>query len=76
MRLPVLKPEEAVKILLALGFKEKRQSGSHLIMRHPGTGKIVPVPIHQGKDLKRGVLRSIIRQTGISVEEFFKSRRP
>ena len=70
-RLRPLKPKEVIYVLKKLSFRERRQTGSHLILRSDKTGKIVPVPIHGNKDLKLGTLRSIIRQSGVSVEEFF-----
>lgn len=72
MKLPALKAQEVIAALKKLGFHEKRQSGSHLILMNPKTGKIIPVPIHKGKDLKRGVVRSIIRQAGLDKEDFLK----
>jgi len=68
-KLPAVKPKEAVKVLLKIGFIKKRQTGSHLIMDK--SGKIVPVPIH-AKDLKKGVLKSIIKQSGLTLKEFLK----
>lgn len=68
-KLPVVKPKQAVKILLKIGFIKKRQTGSHLIMSK--SGKIVPIPIHT-KDLKKGVLKSIIKQSGLTLQEFLK----
>ncbi len=72
MKLPPLKPREVVKVLVELGFEKKRQTGSHLILRHPITKKIVVVPIHKGRELKSGVIKSIIKQTGLSRKEFLK----
>ena len=71
MPLRPLKPKEAIYVLKKLGFIERRQTGSHIIFRNSQSGKIVPVPSHSNKDLKLGTLRSIIRQSGVSVEEFF-----
>lgn len=69
MKLPVIKPKDAVKALKKAGFEEKRQTGSHLILRHSQTKKIIVVPMHS-KDIKKGTLRSILRQADLSVEEF------
>jgi predicted RNA binding protein YcfA (HicA-like mRNA interferase family) len=68
-KLPVLKPKEVVKVLLKVGFVKKRQTGSHLILAK--NGKIVPVPIH-AKDLKKGVLKSIMKQSELTVKDFTK----
>lgn len=71
MRLPSLKPKKVVKILLKIGFMEARQTGSHLILVNREAKKIIPIPIHN-KDLKRGLLISIIKQSGLTIEEFIK----
>ena len=51
-----------------IGFYLKRQAGSHLILRRDNPFTQVVVPNH--KELDRGTLRAIIRQSGLSVEEF------
>lgn len=65
------KSREIVKILQKLGFIQKRQTGSHLIMYNPRLKKIIPVPIHT-KELKKGLVRSIIKQAQSSEEEFLR----
>lgn len=67
----MLKPVEVIRILTKLGFEKIRQSGSHVAMASKGTGKLVPVPIHN-KDIKRGLLRGIIKEAGLEVEDFLK----
>jgi len=68
-KLPVLKPKEVVKILKKLGFEEERSKGSHVQFYK---GKIrVTVAIHN-KDIRRGTLINIIRQCGLTTEEFIK----
>ncbi len=71
MRLPSLKPQKVVKALKKIGFEETRQSGSHLILTNKITKKIIPVPIH-ARDIKRGLLLSIIKQANLTIEEFRK----
>ena len=51
------------------GFIEARQSGSHVVLRHPD-GRTVTVPVHKGRDLGPGLLRRIIRDTGLAVSDF------
>jgi predicted RNA binding protein YcfA (HicA-like mRNA interferase family) len=68
-RLPVLKAEEIIRKLQRVGFDIDHVTGSPYIMRHPD-GRRVVVPYHGGRDVKRGVIRAIIRQTGLTVEEF------
>jgi predicted RNA binding protein YcfA (HicA-like mRNA interferase family) len=45
------------------------QTGSHAKLGHPNTPSRVTVPIHSG-DIKPGTLRSILKQAGMTVEEF------
>ena len=59
-----------VQLLKRIGFQE-RIKGSHHVMRHrddPRLGTVVPV--HAGKDIKRGLLRKIIGDAGLTVDEF------
>ena len=51
-----------------LGFIEKRQSGSHIVLRHPD-GRQTYVSIHTG-DIPEGTFRSILKQANISLQEF------
>jgi predicted RNA binding protein YcfA (HicA-like mRNA interferase family) len=51
-----------------VGFYQRRQVGSHIIMRRDEPFAQVVVPDHQ--ELDRGTLRAIIRQAGLSTSEF------
>ena len=66
--LPRISGEECVKALSAVGFYVRRQEGSHLILRRDAPFAQLVVPDH--KELDRGTLRAIIRQAGLSVDEF------
>jgi len=56
-------------VLEESGFSFARQNGSHVILQHLD-GRSIVVPIHQGEELGRGILRAIIRQAGLTREEF------
>ena len=63
---------DAVRSLERLGFTEDRQNGSHVILKKMITRTIsLPVPIHGGRALKDGTLRTIVRQAEITREDFF-----
>lgn len=66
--LPALTGRECVKALQRVGFYLKRQEGSHMILRRDDPFCQVVVPDH--KELDRGTLRAIIRQSGLTVEAF------
>jgi predicted RNA binding protein YcfA (HicA-like mRNA interferase family) len=65
--LPVLSGAEAIRVLERAGFAQVSQRGSHAKLRG-ASGRVVIVPLHD--QLARGTLRSIVRQAGLSVEEF------
>jgi predicted RNA binding protein YcfA (HicA-like mRNA interferase family) len=50
------------------GFEIRRQSGSHVVLRHPD-GRQTYVAVHT-KDIPPGTLKSILRQAGLTLEEF------
>jgi predicted RNA binding protein YcfA (HicA-like mRNA interferase family) len=71
--LPVLKPQEVIKILQNLGFQCIRQRGSHQQYRHED-GRGTTVPYHAGRDIAPALLRKIASDIGITVEEFLDNR--
>ena len=69
-RLPSLTAREVIRALEKAGFAVTRTSGSHARLVHMADpSRQVTVPMHSG-DLKRGTLRAIIGQAGLSVSEF------
>jgi predicted RNA binding protein YcfA (HicA-like mRNA interferase family) len=71
--LPVLKAKEIAAILDRLGFNEIRQKGSHKQFRHPD-GRGTTVPFHQGRDISPILLKQIIKDIGLTVDEFLQNR--
>lgn len=69
--MPSFKAREIVKILQKLGYIQKRQTGSHLMMYNPKVKRLIPVPMHT-KELKRGLVKGIIKQTESTEKEFLK----
>ena len=67
------KPDEVKRALDKSGFACIRQSGSHMIFHHPD-GRWTTVPIHKSKDLGKGILRKILKDARISIDEFEKLR--
>ena len=68
-RLPSLTPREVVVALKRAGFEERRQRGSHLFLWHSERQVVTTVPMHV-RDLPRGTLKTILRQAGLSDDEF------
>ncbi|MBF0411093.1 MAG: type II toxin-antitoxin system HicA family toxin [Desulfamplus sp.] len=71
--LPVLKPKEVIAILELLGFYEVRQKGSHKQFRHID-GRCTTVPFHAGRDLSPILLKQIIKDIDLTVEEFLQHK--
>jgi predicted RNA binding protein YcfA (HicA-like mRNA interferase family) len=72
-QLPILKPREILRALLRAGFYVHHQSGSHAQLRHPAKPHLrVTVPRHDRFDIPRPVLRSILQQAELTVEQFLK----
>jgi len=65
------KTSQLVKILLKLGFLKYHQVGSHVQFKHTD-GRRITVPVHRGKEIPCGTLQAIIRDIGISREDFIK----
>jgi len=70
VKLPALKPKVVVKKLKKLGFEVKRQTGSHARLIHPD-GRATTVALHN-RDLPKGTLRAILKQSEVILEEFLK----
>lgn len=71
--IPVLKPQEVVRILENIGFVEVRQTGSHKQFRH-ADGRGTTVPFHKGRDIAPTLLRKIASDINLTVEEFLEAR--
>lgn len=69
--LPDVSGREVVKALRKLGYEQDRQRGSHVILRQAAAPfRRVVVPDH--KEVAKGTLRAIIKQIGLTVDEFKK----
>jgi len=68
-KLPALKPRQVAKVLKRAGFILARSKGSHRIYVKGNVG--ITIPFHN-KDLRKGTLRQIIKQSGLTLEEFLK----
>jgi predicted RNA binding protein YcfA (HicA-like mRNA interferase family) len=64
----VVSGAECVKALGKVGFVVYRQRGSHITIVRKSPPSQTTIPNH--KELDRGTLRAIIRQAGLTIEEF------
>ena len=68
---PILKAQEVIKIAEKLGFVNTRRKGSHFFFRHPD-GRTTVIPVHSGRTIGLGLMRSILSDIKMSIEEFKK----
>ena len=67
--LPRISGREVIAVLSKIGYKKDRQKGSHIILRQISyPHRRVVVPDH--REVAKGTLRKIIKQVGLTVEEF------
>ena len=74
MKLPLISGIEVIKRLKRAGFIATRQKGSHVrLEKYVGNKTIkITVPLHS--ELKKGTLSRIIKDAGLTLEEFEESK--
>jgi predicted RNA binding protein YcfA (HicA-like mRNA interferase family) len=66
-KLPVCSGADAIRAFRGVGYEVDHQTGSHIILRNP-SGRRLSVPNH--RELGKGTLRALIREAGLSKEQF------
>ena len=70
-KLPSVKSAAVIRALERAGFVIIRISGSHHRLVHPADAtRQTTVPLHKGRDLPKPVLRAIIKQAGLAIDDF------
>jgi predicted RNA binding protein YcfA (HicA-like mRNA interferase family) len=69
--LPRVSGAQAIRALEKLGFVVARQRGSHVVLRRGANGCVVP----NHRELKTGTLAGVLKQAGITVEQFIEALR-
>lgn len=70
-KLPRISADKVIKVIEKLGFILVRQSGSHKIYKNE-MGTRITIPYHTGKTLHPKVIKQILKDVDISIEEFNK----
>jgi len=68
-KIPVIPAKKIEKILLKMGFYKTRQKGSHVFYKHDD-GRVTTVPYHKGRDIAPVLLKKILKDINITVDEF------
>ena len=70
-KLPIISGKGLIKILFQLEYEMDHQTGSHIILRNKNSPyRRLTIPNH--KELAKGTLRAIIRQAGLTRDEFLE----
>lgn len=64
-----MKSSELVRLLKKDGWFVMRQTGSHIIMKHLTKSNQLTVPFHSGKEVKKGMLQSILKDAEIKTDK-------
>jgi predicted RNA binding protein YcfA (HicA-like mRNA interferase family) len=72
-KLPQVSGDELLRALKRLGFVEQRQRGSHVHLKRLTDNRRLTVPVHKGRTIPPGTLRSILRDGELSVEDLIKN---
>lgn len=70
-KLPAVKVKELIRALSKLGFFEHNRVGSHAQFKHKD-GRRTTIPVHFGRDVKRGMLRGILNDIDLSIKDFIR----
>ena len=71
-RMPQVSARELARFLKSQGFKEDRQSGSHLTLWNEDKQISVTIPMHTGCDLGRGLALRILKDAGFTVDDYLE----
>jgi len=69
-RAPRITGADVLRALRRLGWRQVRQRGSHVYLKHPDQPRLVTVPMHSGEVIKPKTLASILDQAGLQLDEF------
>lgn len=72
MSLPAVSAREAIAAFKKCGFELARINGSHHIYKRPGHRFNLTIPFHSRRAIKRGTLRKLIRDAGLTTDEFME----
>ncbi len=69
-KLRILSGIEICQILAGHGFTEVRRRGSHIVMQRKSSSTTITIPVPDHKEIRKGTLLSIIRQSNLPRSEF------
>ena len=74
-KLPVVSGRQVIRVLERIGYQIVRQKGSHIRLRDENDPEHLPITVPDHRTLKPGLLRQILRDANLTVDEFVKLLR-
>ena len=71
-KLPIISGKKLLKLLKKAGYKEIRKKRSHVFIEHESGNQSTVIPVHANEDLGNGILKSIINDFELTVEELIE----
>lgn len=71
--LPSVSGKQAIAAFQSLGFSLDRVRGSHHVLKRPGHRYHLTIQVHANRPLPKGTLRSVIRDAGVTVDQFVEA---
>jgi predicted RNA binding protein YcfA (HicA-like mRNA interferase family) len=71
-KLPVISGKDLLSFYIRMGCELKRIKGSHHVIKSIYNESMFVIPVHSNEKLDRGLLRAIIRQSGLEVDDFIE----
>lgn len=66
--------QEMIKIIKSFGFRFYRQGkGSHELWVRDYDGRVIPIPHHKGKPIRKGTVKAIIKEIGVPTNKFMEA---
>lgn len=72
-KLPAVTSSDLIGIVKEFGFVAQKQKGSHLHLKRATDKRRITIPVHKGRDIPKGTLTAILKDAGISTEDFLKN---
>jgi predicted RNA binding protein YcfA (HicA-like mRNA interferase family) len=72
-KLPVVSGEDLIRVLRRFGYEVVRQKGSHVRLRNESAPERLPVTVPLHKELAKGTLKNILKDSGISIDELISN---
>lgn len=72
LKLPIISDRQAARAFERIGYRVVRRRGSHIRLRDDQNPKHLPLTIPDHRELKPGLLRQLLRDADVTIEQFLE----